>query len=538
MRDLRFIALLVAITSFLFLFSLGSMALTDPDETFYAQTAKEMYNAHDWVTPRIFGQPQFEKPALYYWLVMLSYTVFGIGEFAARFPSAIFGILGVIGVYFLGRTIFSPLTGFLSGLALATSAQYIILSRACVTDMVLMAFILFSLAFFIKAWITEKKIYYIASSIMAALAVLTKGPIGLFIPGAIILLYLVLSHQIRELKKIPIFWCIFVFFIISLPWYIAVTRIHGDTFTGHFFGFQNVTRFLHPEHRIGISPFFYIPVIIAGLFPWTIFLFFGAQNMRKGTEDICRIKGCRLFLLLWFLVVFIFFSISRTKLVTYIFPLFPVMAIVVGRFWESFTTGAKEIEKRMKIAYYVFAATGLLAAVGIYIFVRYEYAQAAGGVIITEAIFLAGLILSTILFIFRKTSALSRLLPFFVIIFSVMLLVVPLNAYVLPVVEEFESSKALALEVKKLAAPNEAIGGECDHRRGIAFYTNRSDIIDIHPHDALYEFIERSDRVWGIIQVKHYRQIKEDRPLNVSREPLAQSGKYVLINNKPLDTSR
>ena len=107
MRDLCFVLLLVAAALFLFFYGLGDMALTDPDETFYAQTAREMLDAGDWTTPVIFGKPQFEKPAFYYWLVMISYMIFGVGEFAARLPSAIFGIAGVIGVYFLGRLFFS-----------------------------------------------------------------------------------------------------------------------------------------------------------------------------------------------------------------------------------------------------------------------------------------------------------------------------------------------------------------------------------------------------------------------------------------------
>ena len=142
-----------------------------------------------------------------------------------------------------------------------------------------------------------------------------------------ITLYLSLSRQWGKVRGVPVFASILIFLIISLPWYIIMLMIHGDALVSEFFGVHNVIRFMEPEHRIGISPFFYIPVVLAGFYPWTFFLPFGAWNMYRhdkpggqGTE----VKGYRLFLLLWFLVVFLFFSAARTKLVTYIFPLFPV----------------------------------------------------------------------------------------------------------------------------------------------------------------------------------------------------------------------
>ncbi|MGB2601602.1 MAG: glycosyltransferase family 39 protein, partial [Candidatus Omnitrophota bacterium] len=195
MRESRYILILLAVTLFLFFFQLGDMALTDPDETFYAQTAKEMLNEGEWITPTIFGKPQFEKPVFYYLLIVVSYIIFGVGEFAARFPSAVFGVFGILGVYLLGRLLFTPLCGFLSGLVLATCTQYLILARGCVTDMVLTVFILYCLLLFLMGWTRKRRVYYYIASVMAAFAVLTKGPIGLFIPGLVVFLYILFSRQ-------------------------------------------------------------------------------------------------------------------------------------------------------------------------------------------------------------------------------------------------------------------------------------------------------------------------------------------------------
>jgi len=533
MRESRYIIVLIVVFLLLSLFRLGGMALTDPDETFYAQTAKEMVNAGEWLTPQIFGKPQFEKPVLFYWLVMASYLVFGIGEFAARFPALLFGLAGIIGTYFMGRLFFSPLCGFLSGIVLATSMQYVILARACVTDMTLTVFILFCLLFFLLGWTREKRVYFLLSAVMAAFAVLTKGPIGLFIPGVIIGLYIVISRQWDKLRRVPIGWCALVFLAVSLPWYIAVMRVHGSAFIDEFFGFHNMVRFLEPEHRIGTSPFFYIPIIIGGFFPWSLFLPMGVWDMYKNGAVRSGVKGHRMFLLVWFLTLFIFFSISRTKLVTYIFPLFPVMGIVAGRFWERFIlepgTGGK-LRGYMNTSYIIFGVSSVLALIGIFVVVSQKYAQALGGTALAESVFVIGLILSVFLLLRGK-----KLFSFFSIVLTVMLSFAVVIVHILPVIEQFETSKAVCYKVKELSSAGEPLGGESDKRRGIAFYADRTDIVDIHPYNDLVNFVSRPERVWCIMQRKHYDQLKNEKPDLVS-EPLFQSGKNVVVTNKPFNT--
>ncbi|MFH1664888.1 MAG: glycosyltransferase family 39 protein [Candidatus Omnitrophota bacterium] len=528
MRNLLFLTVLCLLGVVLYFTDLGKMALTDPDETFYAQTAKEMYNADEWVTPRIFGKPQFEKPVLYYWLVMTSYKMFGVNEFAARFPSALFGVIGVVGMYFLGRLLFTPLCGFFSALTLATCVQYAILSRACVTDMVLAVFVLLSLLFFLTSLSKGGRAGYIMASVMASLAVLTKGPIGLFIPGLVIIIYLSVSRQWGRIKKVPVFWCVLAFLAVSLPWYIAVTRIHGGTFIGEFFGFQNVTRFMKPEHRIGTSPLFYLPVIIGGFFPWSVFLPVGIWDIYRKRGGGSGVKAHGAFLLIWFLVVFVFFSVSRTKLVTYIFPLFPVMAIVAGRVWERFVSpdgGDNRLVKYMRASYTVLAVFVFAMLAGLYFFVKYEYPEAGKATLIAGGVFTGVFILSALMF-----SKDMRSRSFYTVALAVLLLSFPVVRYVLPVIEVSESSKAACLKVRELAAPHEAVAGESDNRRGVAFYTDRVDIPDIQNHQAQLDFFSRKDRVWGIIKRKHYDVLKKERPDLV--EPVFRAGGKVVITNK------
>ena len=527
MRGPQYVAILLVISLFLFIFGLGGMALTDPDETFYAQTAREMLEAGEWGTPLIFGEPQFEKPVLYYTLVRLSFMAFGVNEFAARFPSAVFGILGILAVYFLGRLLFSPVCGFLSGLVMATSVGYLVLSRACVTDIVLTVFILYGFLFFLLGWTGRGKVWYFVSSASIALAVLTKGPIGAFIPLVTIAIYFSISRQWTGIKKIPLGTSILIFLIIAFPWYIAMVREHGSALINEFFGVHNVVRFLEPEHRHGTSPLFYIPVVFGGIFPWTFVLSFGAWYMYRYDDFTSKVKGHRMFLLVWFLTVFVFFSVARTKLVTYILPLFPVLAIVTGRFWEVFLDGTKEDTRTgryMNISYSLLAYLSIPVLAVSYFLIRNRYPETALGIVICGSIFVMGIFLS-MAFLRRNKKALA----FYSVVVTVMVLFVPLILTVLPGIEE--SSKVLSLKFKELSKPGEPIGGEDDHRRGVAFYTDRADVVNVHPYPRLMDFVERDERVWCIIKQKHYKQLKGHKPGAVA-EPLARSGKKVLVTNR------
>jgi len=267
------LVLLIIFSAYIFLFGIGKMALLDPDEPFYAETSREMLNRGEWLTPRIFSKPQFEKPPLYYWLTIVSFKTFGVNEFSARLPSAIFGILGIVGIYLLGGLLFSKKTALYAALVMATAAEYVILARACVTDMVLCVLILYFFLFFFYAYLKEnKKIYCILCSACLALGVLTKGPVALILPVFIVALYLLLKKDLKAIFRFPMVTGAIVFFAISVPWYYLMYKTYGHDFISHFFGFQNITRFLHPEHKIGDVFYYYIPVVLAGFLPWSIFL--------------------------------------------------------------------------------------------------------------------------------------------------------------------------------------------------------------------------------------------------------------------------
>ncbi|MEA3485893.1 MAG: glycosyltransferase family 39 protein, partial [Candidatus Aerophobetes bacterium] len=279
---------------------------------------------------------------------------------------------GVITVYFLGKSIFNPRVGFLSGLILATSLQYIIQSRLALLDVPLSFFISLSVLFFYLGYtIPNKRWCYLLSYVSMALATLTKGPIGVLLPILIIGLYLLLTKEFGELKNMMLFRGIIIYLAIASPWYIIELIRHGDTFINNFFLQRTVARFLTPfEGHTG--PFYYfIPVLFLGFFPWSSFLPYSFihlislgeweakasptqrdENSLVGRGNFSRPiiykflhlkKGWKseegkksLLILLWFAVIFVFFSSAKSKLPGYIFPLYPSVALAVGKLWDNF----------------------------------------------------------------------------------------------------------------------------------------------------------------------------------------------------------
>jgi 4-amino-4-deoxy-L-arabinose transferase-like glycosyltransferase len=172
----------------LFFFRLGSHALWDRDEGLQASTSKDMILNSNWITPTYNGENFYDKPALFNWFVAISFLIFGFTEFAARLPAAIFGWGGVIVTYYLGRKMFNAKTGFLSAVILATSAEYIVLSRVVVHDISLTFFTTLALAFFYIGYQNENKrrLKFLLGYAALGLAALAKGPVGLLLPVMVI----------------------------------------------------------------------------------------------------------------------------------------------------------------------------------------------------------------------------------------------------------------------------------------------------------------------------------------------------------------
>lgn len=307
----------------LYFVGMNSMALTDPDEVFYAETAREMLTHKSFLIPLIFEKPQFEKPPLFYWLILVSFKVFGVGTLAARFVTALLGIIGIFGTYLFVNKIFNKEISLMSTLILATSALYFGMSRSAITDIVFSVMVIFTLYAFYTWYKFRKNIFLVLFAIFSALAVLTKGPAGIIIPLFVILLFLLLSKDRRTLKSFIFnrWWWLFLF--LALPWYIYVSLKYGKSFMWEFFIHNNWHRILYAEHR-GVDRWYFYPcVMLWGIFPWTFYLLMVGRHFKKHKTDY-------LFLFCWIGTVFLMFQCAHSKLASYILPLFPAVAITLS----------------------------------------------------------------------------------------------------------------------------------------------------------------------------------------------------------------
>ena len=231
---LLFLLLLLCIT--LFFFRLGSRDFWDPDEGLHASTSKVMVLSGDWIATTFNGEPFYDKPPLHNWLVALSFLVFGFTEFAARLPAALMGTGCVFVTYLLGRRMFGPTTGFLSGAILATSVEFLVLSRSVVHDISLLFFVTLTLTLFYTGYTDPKhrKAYFLLFYFSAGLAMLAKGPIGVLLPAAIIGLFLIFKKELGFLKEMMIGWGILIFLCVALPWYVLIV-LKDPQYAAYFF---------------------------------------------------------------------------------------------------------------------------------------------------------------------------------------------------------------------------------------------------------------------------------------------------------------
>lgn len=347
-----------------FIWYLGSTGLVDETEPLFAEASRQMLVTGDWVTPYWNGETRFDKPALVYWFMALCYKLVGVNEWGARLPSALSAIaLVYFGYYTLSRYGFpspqaaqSPqaqrqliLSAFIGATFMAINPQTISWARVGVSDMLLSACVGAALfAFFLgygEADATQAKTaqanhWYAAFYGFMGLAVLTKGPIGLVLPGLTVLAFTIYLGN---------FWQIFweskpirglgLVLVINAPWYILVTLANGEKFINSFFGYHNVERFTAVVNRHSAPIYFYFIVVLLGFFPASVYLPQAIARIRihqrSRWQESPRASQMGLFALFWFATVFIFFTISITKLPSYVLPLMPAAAILVALMWSN-----------------------------------------------------------------------------------------------------------------------------------------------------------------------------------------------------------
>ena len=334
-RSLLFI---LAILSYvLLMLGNGIISLTHPDEVFYVQTVKEMLAHKSWLTPIIFDQPHFEKPILFFWMLAVVIKFFGLSPFVARFWPAFFGMVGVGAVYGIALMLFQrKRLAFFSSIILASSFIYLALSRAVLTDMVFTIFVTISIGFFYTGYQYERYRVgaIILSFVTSALAVLTKGILGFLFPTLVVFLFLIYRKDLVFLKSSSVFWGLLLFVLIALPWHVFMVKLYGQRFIDEYIFNVHIRRFFEAEHAKLNHWYFYPGLMFAGILPWTFYL--GPAAVLASQHVINKNDGhFKLFFLFsWIAGVFVCIEPAASKLASYIFPVFPAIAIIIAYYLD------------------------------------------------------------------------------------------------------------------------------------------------------------------------------------------------------------
>ena len=360
LRDLVILTVLIAV---FFGFMIGNRPLSVPDEARYVEIPRQMVETGNYLTPRLNGVKYFEKPVLFYWLEAFSIRLFGLNEATLRLWPAFFALFGCLSVYIAGRRLFGRRAGLTAAIVLATNILYYSMSRAIILDMPVSVFLTAALLSFLLGMHEvsglRRRFFLWSFYVFCALAVLTKGLIGIVIPGMIIGAWIVTLGEWRVLKTIYLPSGIALFLLIAAPWHILVIRANPEFF--HFYFIQeHFLRYLTKMHGRYHPLWFFIPIVLVGLFPWSAFLVQAIRHSLPATWRERHEHRDALFLMLWAGLVFLFFTASDSKLPPYILPVFPPLAILIGRYlaeaWDS-----KEFPG-LRIGYHIFLAAALLLA--------------------------------------------------------------------------------------------------------------------------------------------------------------------------------
>ena len=529
------VGLLLAICLALYFVNLGQWDLWNPDEPRYAQVAREMVDGGDWVLMHFNGKMYADKPPLFFWLIALSSFLWqGFTSFSVRFPSAFFGTLTILFTFFIGKNLYSSRTGFISGLVLATSAEFAYLSTRANIDATLTFFTTASFFCFLKWYkntaphpsplpvgereeLTGNRIlkgskrpfiiygFYIGM----ALATLAKGPVGFILPLLVSLAYLIIQKDWNGIKRMKLIQGMILFIIIVLAWYLPALLKGGKEYFNETIMLHTVDRFAKGSSHI--RPFYYyLYNFPADFLPWIFFLpaavAYGFSGGKAG------VKKEFLFLFVWFAVIFIFFSFSKGKRGLYLLPLFPAVSLIVGKWWDEFLSASiKYFHHRwFSIPLRIFSGLLLSLGVGILWVVSTRFPSYLPYSLPIAFLFFGGSIALFILHRFRYRAAVFFLIAgimasgFFYTL-----------GVAFPLINPYKSARFISQEITSRIQPGEKLAIYGDFVTApYNYYTGIVPILELEKREEFIRFLQSEKRVFCLLKFRDFSQIQvmEGRP--------------------------
>lgn len=542
----KLIVILLLGAYFLLMMGNGIVSLTHPDEVFYVQSAKEMVQHNSWLTPLIFDQPQFEKPIFFYWLLAINIKLFGLSAFAARFWPAFFAILGVVVTYGIAWMLFErKRLAFLSAMVLGSSFIYLALARAVLTDMVFSIWVTMTIGLFYAAykypsW-RDKGI--ILSLMACGFAVLTKGVLGVLFPSATAAMFLLYKKDFSFLRRKSVLIGFFFFLLIALPWHLLMYQWYGQGFIQEYVHNVHVRRLFDAEHARLDNWYFYLGLMFAGILPWSFFWPPAARLIWRQFKEKTPDRDKLFFLLAWIIGVYIFVQPAHSKLASYIFPVFPAIAIVIGYYLEQALKEAQQKGRAqaLRMGGYIFFAF-LLAAIiaGLIAANKYrDFFTHPAPIYLPMAILL---LTAVVVFVFTRKGEYLKMLLAHTGVTAALLIMLLLAK---PAAEPWVSCKDITDIFKKIDNSNSTVLASKFYVRGIRYYTDRPmAVMDINgkgffsPHPIPFlntdgkvlEFLAAQPVTYAILKdgnVHDLKRILQGHPYHLA-ELQGIGGKYIV----------
>lgn len=578
---------IILFTGFLFLFNIGKRDLWAPDEPRYAQVSKEMRDTGNYIVPHLNSTPYPDKPPLLFWLINVFSSPFGeITALSSRLPSAFAGIACCVALFYLGKGLYhNTRIALLASLILATSSKFLWMAHRVAFDVLLTTLVTMAIFCFYKAYTihdpgatpkereergTKKQegLYYILFYVLMALGVLTKGPVGFILPFLIILVYLTAQGNIGALKDAKPLIGGGIFVLIVFTWVYLASIYGGKEYTYQILFKQNVGRFASSfAHK---RPFYYYFINFpVNFLPWSIFIpgiviYLFSKKGRERTSNALSIKALRtrifhrlslqrsssiqhrdtlcrptggegfpLLPVIWFAVVFIFFSIVSGKRDIYVLPLYPAASLLTGWFLNEFIEQSHERYFRKAGYYpcYILSLLSLILCVLLPVAVYKFFPQYIAATIPFIIILLTGGI------IMLRSLKYARIIPFlFTLIFVIFTTFTVSTLKAIPILDQFKSAKDICLKAKAVMKPDEKLGMYNFFSDPYLFYTERNHLEIIYGLENLKNFLDSRERVFLFVQEKDFKKVSKliETPLFVIGKDSVGHRDVLFISNKDI----
>ncbi|HEX2931126.1 MAG TPA: glycosyltransferase family 39 protein, partial [Candidatus Binatia bacterium] len=497
------ILFLCLLTTLLYIFALGARDFWAPVEPRYAEIARVMFIKGEWILPTVNGSLYTDKPILYFWLVLIASKIYGgVNEWTVRLPAAIGGIGFVITTFLIGRDFFSARAGFYGAIVLATSMRVVWESRWAHVDTLFCCFFALSIYFGARTLLREGKSYQILLAYaFMALAVLTKGLIGVVLPGLLFLAFVLAQRDWRLISAAKLPLGIPIFLLIATPWFYLVHQATGGKWLSDFIYIHHIQRYTAGAgHRQPL--YYYFTTLPVDFLPWTIYLLaalFGFRSYRQAWSDpVTR------FFVLWFLVVLVFFNLSDTKRDLYLMPLLPVLALLVGDYLvklESKSVPHSSLYRWLVTSFFVVVAVaGVALPSAAWIFRREVFwlllppsaALAFGGISVVALVRLRrpG----------RVLAAVASLMT---------LSVITASFWIVPYLERFKSHRRFSQEIKKIVPLSSPLFVYADTMNDFNFYLEREAIPVISSPLSVDNLIGRSESRYILVKERDLKKLPQ-----------------------------